>query len=106
MLLVDSRKACKKLDVDVEIRDFPDGRVCMEEVMRMQKLGERPLGILMDYHMPVMSGKEATERIRQLEIEKNIILKAGMNGVIPKPISMDTLTNMFSDIIQKNMIQK
>ena len=116
---------CKKLDVDVEIRDFPDGRVCMEEVMRMQKLGERPLGILMDYHMPVMSGKEATERIRQLEIEKNIkkipiigysadvtertrrdLLKAGMNGVIPKPISMDTLTNMFSDIIQKNMIQK
>lgn len=112
------KMACKKsLGFEPRVREFSDGRVCMEEVFKMQEVGERPLCIIMDYHMPVMSGKEATENIRRVEEEKGVekvpivgytadvtdrtkndLLSSGMNIVMSKPISMDVLTKMCNKV--------
>lgn len=114
------KMACKKsLGFEPRIREFSDGRVCMEEVLKMSNVGEKPLCIIMDHHMPVMSGKEATEHIRRLELEKGVekipivgytadvtdrtredLLSSGMNTVISKPISMDVLVEMCNNAIK------
>ena len=106
--------ACKKsFGFEPRLQEFADGRLCMEEVIRMQQVGEKPLCIIMDYHMPVMSGKEATEKIRKFEEEtgtdkipivgytadvtdktRGQLMLSGMNQVIPKPISLNELTEM------------
>ena len=68
--------------------------------------------ILMDCQMPVMDGYEATKRIRELEAarpgrtpiiamtasalqeERELCLKSGMDGFVPKPILLDDLRRM------------
>lgn len=72
--------------------------------------------ILMDIQMPVMDGYEATKRIRALkdtqaanipiiamtanafEEDKKMALSVGMNGYILKPIDVDRLVEMMTDI--------
>lgn len=69
--------------------------------------------ILMDIHMPVMDGIEATKHIRNMNVETPIIaltaadnsirqkiLDAGMNDFIPKPFSPDD----FFEKIQKHIL--
>ncbi|CAM9935114.1 unnamed protein product [Ectocarpus sp. 12 AP-2014] len=92
------------------IKDFADGRLCIEEINRIRKNGDNILGILMDYHMPVMSGKEATQHIRDSEAREGLkkipifgftadctdstrdeLLRSGMDDVLPKPVSMNVL---------------
>ena len=105
------RVACTKtLGVAPVIKEFADGRVCLDEVKRMRDNGERVMGILMDHNMPVMSGKEATSRIRETEeydgLEKvpifgftadstestrDELIKSGMDDVLSKPLSMKKL---------------
>ncbi|MCA9777338.1 MAG: response regulator, partial [Candidatus Eremiobacteraeota bacterium] len=69
--------------------------------------------ILMDCQMPVMTGIEATERIRPLKDrraqrifaltamatpeEKEACLKAGMDGVITKPVRLDELRRVLTE---------
>ena len=69
--------------------------------------------ILMDCQMPVMTGMEATERIRRLENhesprifaltamatpeEKEACLKAGMDGVITKPVRLAELRRVLTE---------
>lgn len=74
--------------------------------------------ILMDIHMPVMGGIEATQLIRQqetardlpaipihaltaaaLEEERKEALGKGMNGYLTKPISKTALENLFATIL-------
>lgn len=92
------------------IKEFADGRLCIEEIKRMRENGDIILGILMDHHMPVMSGKEATKCIRDSEACEGLakipifgftadstdstrkeLLKSGMDDVLPKPMPMKTL---------------
>ncbi len=95
------------------IKEFGDGRLCIEEIKLMQKNGENILGVLMDHHMPVMSGKQATQFIRDNEVRHGMekipifgytadsaestreeLLASGMNDVLSKPISMKILEGM------------
>ena len=108
--------ACKKIGVDFDIEVFPDGQTCMQRVLMMKENGEQPIGILMDYHMPVMSGKDATKYIRKAEVDnteripimgysadvtertRQDLIESGMDCVIPKPLTMEVLMNTLSKI--------
>ena len=91
----------KKLGYEVDLAE--NGSVCLEKIS--EKVYDL---ILMDCQMPVINGFEATEKIRTsvnanqstpiIALTANLIngidqkcLKAGMNGVLNKPINMDTL---------------
>ncbi|AAK14595.1 unnamed protein product [Ectocarpus sp. 4 AP-2014] len=92
------------------VGDFANGHLCIEEIKRARKSGKNILGILMDHHMPVMSGKEATQFIRDTEAHEGLakipifgftadctdstrdeLLMSGMDDVLPKPMSMKVL---------------
>lgn len=100
----------KATGVAPTIKEFADGRLCIEEIKKMRKNGDNILGILMDHHMPIMSGKEATQYIRDSEAREGLakipifgftadstdstreeLLKSGMDDVLPKPMPMKTL---------------
>lgn len=87
------------------VKEFADGRLCVEEIKRVLARREKNVGILMDHHMPVMSGKEATKVIRDIEAREGLekipisgftadstdttkkeLLKSGMDDVLPKPL--------------------
>ena len=84
-----------------------DGQACLDSVMREPAIDL----ILMDIHMPVMDGYEATKRIRAWEGEtpqrhraiialtadafdedRQRCLDAGMDDFLAKPVSLDKLT--------------
>ena len=74
--------------------------------------------ILMDIQMPIMNGYEAAKRIRALknrevasvpiiamtanafEEDKERSYEAGMNGHLPKPVSVETLMNMIHKVMK------
>ncbi len=84
-----------------------------------------PRIILMDVSMPEMNGREATRRIRALEIEHKIgrtpiigvtahaqikdkeeCLEAGMDDVLTKPLSSETLFEMLDNWIDSNDLKR
>ena len=88
------------------------------ELFRKSEPGEFDV-ILMDIMMPVMNGYEATKKIRSLDREdakvipiiamtanafeedKKAALAAGMNGHIAKPIQVDKLLSILSEVIRQ-----
>ena len=117
--IVNRRLACrlvkiafKKHGLCPRILDFENGRICIEEIKKLRLGDENILGILLDHHMPVMTGKEAAKMIRGDEMRnhlpkipilgftadsdadmRNDLLSSGMDDVLPKPISMNLLEN-------------
>ena len=94
-----------------------DGIQCVNRIMEM------PVGtydmILMDIQMPKMDGYKATQEIRNLpdkdkacipiiamtanafEEDKRDAIAAGMNGHIAKPIQVDKLLSILSEVIRQ-----
>ena len=98
----------------VEVVD--DGHAAVEK-MAAAKPGQYDL-ILMDIQMPMMNGYEATKRIRAMsspycrqipiiamtanafEEDKALALQAGMNDYLAKPIQIDKMLKVISNMLR------
>ncbi len=88
-----------------------------EEVLHALKTGNYDL-ILMDIQMPVMDGLEATKKIRKsnnpipiialtaaiLPEEKKQYLDCGVNGIVEKPIFVDSLIKEICSVLDNNTV--
>ena len=99
----------------VEIAD--DGNTAVEK-MAAAKLGQYDL-VLMDIQMPLMNDYEATKRIRAMESpyckeipiiamtanafeeDKALALQAGMNDYIAKPIQINSMLKIISNVLKE-----
>jgi len=107
--LLNQQIACELLEQEgATVRAVSDGRQAVELLGALAN--ESPVAldlVLMDMHMPVMDGIDATRKIRQMPHldrlpilamtanamaqDKQTCLDAGMNGHIGKPFSIDAL---------------
>ena len=121
ILLVDdneiNREVVKAMlePLEIEIDEARDGL----EAVNMTKNRQYDL-ILMDSHMPVMSGEEATKAIREAETDTHIpvialtadaisgvrerLLGCGMNDYIVKPVQMQELCEIIYKYLPENKI--
>ena len=106
----------------LKIERVENGIQCVNRIMEM------PTGtydmILMDIQMPKMNGYKATQAIRRLpdkdkacipivamtanafEEDKRDAIAAGMNGHIAKPIQVDKLLSILSEVIRKQSLYR
>jgi CheY-like chemotaxis protein len=91
----------------VVVSQAADGAQALEAVAQAERAGQPFDAVLMDVHMPVMSGYEATRLLRQrhdpetlpiialtaaaLTSERELALDAGMNDFLTKPIDAQRL---------------
>ena len=106
----------------LKVERVEDGIQC---VNRITKMPARTYDmILMDIQMPQMNGYKATQEIRHLpdkdkacipiiamtanafEEDKRDAIAAGMNGHIAKPIQVDKLLSILSEVIRKQSLYR
>ena len=91
----------------VVVSQAHDGAQALEAVAQAERAGRPFDAVLMDVHMPVMSGYEATRLLRErhdpetlpiialtaaaLTSERELALDAGMNDFLTKPIDAQRL---------------
>lgn len=111
VLVVDDDHALRELlavhleRVGFEVYTAPDGRA------GLQALGESHFDlILTDYRMPTMTGLEMAACIRRSDtttpiilitgdsytLDPEVIARAGITRVLPKPLKINNLLNMYS----------
>ena len=99
----------------MEVTQANDGAQAVEAVMAAASTGKPYDVVLMDVQMPVMSGHEATRRIREqfdakalpivaltaaaLVSERDEALAAGMNDFLTKPIDAQRLRQVLTDLM-------
>lgn len=122
VLLVEDNEMNQEISCDLlEDYDFvidlaEDGKQAVE-MIAASKPGDYDI-ILMDIQMPVMDGYEATRKIRELpdvalasipivamtanafEEDRRAALECGMNGFIAKPIDMDEVLLVLSEVLR------
>lgn len=99
----------RRLGVDPVVTN--DGEDAVTQVLALYD--DSPFNlVLMDMHMPVVDGMEATQRLRRLGIDTYIVgltadasveardlcLQAGMNDVMSKPVSLSQLSGLLSQL--------
>ena len=62
--LMIAKKQIERAFINASVYTGANGKLGVEEIERLQNLGVEIDGIFMDYHMPIMSGLEATRQIR------------------------------------------
>jgi PAS domain S-box-containing protein len=91
----------------VQVDQAVNGEQALQAVQRAASVGRRYDAVLMDVHMPVMSGHEATRALRRTEAgrhlpiialtaaalvtERDEALEAGMNDFLTKPIDIEKM---------------
>lgn len=98
-VMIVEKQVCRAFS-NATIYTAADGEAALEELRKLREGGTRELcGIFMDYHMPVMSGLEATRRIRNArdrvpiailtaditETSRQSLLASGADFVVLKP---------------------
>ena len=105
-----------------KIERVEDGVQCVNRIEKMP--ADTYDMILMDIQMPKMDGYKATQAIRNLsdkdkasipiiamtanafEEDKRDAIAAGMNGHIAKPIQVDKLLSILSEVIRKQSLYR
>lgn len=92
-----------------------NGELALREIERLLSLDVKIDGVLLDYHMPVMSGPEATQKIKR-EISNNIpvtmltgditetskksMMECGVDFVLLKPSNPDELVDACDKMVE------
>jgi len=120
---VDGADALEKirqlLNTDIDITETTSLKDCIStgdgESSRASQLYDV---VLMDYSMPILSGPEATKKLREIgykdpiigltgytdDEERNIFLESGANIVLTKPLDMKELGHYLEGIIDKTSL--
>ena len=111
-------KNIQKLEGQYKSRDI----YLKDKLPRLSKLGTNQLKLLMDMQMPILDGINATKKIRKLPQGRSTLIyamtanafpedrvnciKAGMDGFIAKPVSIQALKYALLAINPKNKSKK
>lgn len=124
LLLVEDNKINQQVVIEnlekypIDITTADDGKVAVEEVMNHPDKYDI---VLMDLHMPIMDGYEATTNIRELVNAKALpiialtadvmfdthqrIRKAGMNAHVGKPVNIPELLSTIKELLPKKQFE-